>query len=59
MAAAARAARFLGIDQLGLVASGKNAEFLVLDANPSTDHTPARLAYRIEMKVGVLQIESD
>ena len=26
--------QFLGIDQLGMVASGQNADFLVLDANP-------------------------
>ena len=33
-AATRNSAHILGLDQLGMVAPGKNADFLVLDANP-------------------------
>jgi imidazolonepropionase-like amidohydrolase len=34
VAATGDSAQFLGLDQLGIVAAGKSADFLVLDANP-------------------------
>jgi imidazolonepropionase-like amidohydrolase len=42
IAATRNAARFLGLDQLGTVAFGKSADFLVLDANPLDDITNTR-----------------
>jgi imidazolonepropionase-like amidohydrolase len=41
-AATRNSAQVLGLDQLGTVASGKNADFLVLDANPLDNITNTR-----------------
>ncbi|PWT85473.1 MAG: hypothetical protein C5B57_02850, partial [Blastocatellia bacterium] len=42
VAATKRSAEILGIDELGLVASGKSADFVVLDASPLDDITNSR-----------------
>jgi imidazolonepropionase-like amidohydrolase len=41
-ASTSAAAEFLGLDDLGTVASGKSADFIVLDANPLDDITNTR-----------------
>jgi len=43
-------ARFLGLDQLGTVASGKNADFLVLDANPLDNIANTRRISRVYLR---------
>jgi imidazolonepropionase-like amidohydrolase len=40
-------ARFLRLDQLGMVATGKNADFLVLDANPLENIANTRRISRV------------
>jgi imidazolonepropionase-like amidohydrolase len=40
-------AEFLGLDQLGMVASGKSADFLVLDANPLDNIANTRRISRV------------
>ena len=51
MTAATRdSAQFLGLDQLGMVASGKNADFLVLDANPLDDIANTRRISRVYLR---------
>jgi imidazolonepropionase-like amidohydrolase len=53
IAAATRdAAQFLGLDQLGTVASGKNADFLVLDANPLDNIANTRRISRVYLRGG-------
>ena len=42
VAATRTPAEVLGLDDLGLVAAGKSADFLVLDANPLDDITNTR-----------------
>jgi imidazolonepropionase-like amidohydrolase len=49
-AATRDSAQFLGIDQLGMVASGKNADFLVLDANPLDNITNTRRISRVYLR---------
>jgi imidazolonepropionase-like amidohydrolase len=41
-AATARAAKVLGLDNVGVLAQGKDADFIVLDANPLDDITNTR-----------------
>ncbi len=49
-AATRNSARFLGLDQLGTVASGKNADFLVLDANPLDNIANTRRISRVYLR---------
>jgi imidazolonepropionase-like amidohydrolase len=42
VAATRNAAEFLGLDDLGTIESGKNASFIVLDADPLADITNTR-----------------
>jgi imidazolonepropionase-like amidohydrolase len=49
-AATQDSARFLGLDQLGTVASGKSADFLVLDANPLDSIANTRRISRVYMR---------
>src|SRR5262249_27897677 len=42
VAATKRSAEILGLDELGLVAAGKSADFVVLDADPLDDITNSR-----------------
>jgi imidazolonepropionase-like amidohydrolase len=51
-AATRNSARFLGLDQLGTVASGKNADFLVLDANPLDNIANTRRISRVYLRGG-------
>lgn len=53
-AATGDSARFLGLDQLGAVASGKNADFLVLDANPLDNIANTRRISRVYLRGGQL-----
>ena len=39
VSATSRAAEYLGLDETGVLAAGKEADFLVLDANPLEDIT--------------------
>ena len=43
VAATSTSAEFVGIDDLGTVAAGKSADFIVLDANPLDDITNTRM----------------
>jgi imidazolonepropionase-like amidohydrolase len=53
IAAATRdSAQFLGLNQLGTVASGKNADFLVLDANPLENIANTRRISRVYLRGG-------
>jgi imidazolonepropionase-like amidohydrolase len=49
-AATRDSAQFLGLDQLGMVASGKNADFLVLDANPLDNIANTRRISRVYLR---------
>jgi imidazolonepropionase-like amidohydrolase len=49
-AATRNSAQFLGLDQLGMVASGKNADFLVLDANPLDNIANTRRISRVYLR---------
>jgi imidazolonepropionase-like amidohydrolase len=49
-AATRDAAQFLGLDQLGMVASGKNADFLVLEANPLDNIANTRRISRVFLR---------
>ena len=51
-AATRNSAQFLGLDQLGMVASGKNADFLVLDANPLDNIANTRRISRVYLRGG-------
>jgi imidazolonepropionase-like amidohydrolase len=50
MAATRDSARFLGLDQLGMVASGKDADFLVLKANPLDNIANTRRISRVYLR---------
>jgi imidazolonepropionase-like amidohydrolase len=49
-AATRHSAQILGLDQLGMVASGKNADFLVLDANPLDNIANTRRISRVYLR---------
>jgi imidazolonepropionase-like amidohydrolase len=49
-AATRNSAHLLGLDQLGTVAPGKNADFLVLDANPLDNITNTRRISRVYLR---------
>ena len=49
-AATRNSAHILGLDQHGMVASGKNADFLVLDANPLDDIANTRRISRVYLR---------
>jgi imidazolonepropionase-like amidohydrolase len=49
-AATRDAAQFLGLDQLGTVASGRSADFLVLDANPLDNIANTRRISRVYLR---------
>jgi imidazolonepropionase-like amidohydrolase len=49
-AATRNSAQFLALDQLGMVASGKNADFLVLDANPLDNIANTRRISRVYVR---------
>jgi imidazolonepropionase-like amidohydrolase len=49
-AATRNSAQILGLDQLGLVASGKNADFLVLDENPLDNIANTRRISRVYLR---------
>jgi imidazolonepropionase-like amidohydrolase len=51
-AATRNSAQILGLDQLGTVASGKNADFLVLDANPLDNIANTRRISRVYLRGG-------
>jgi imidazolonepropionase-like amidohydrolase len=51
-AATRNSAQILGLDQLGLVATGKNADFLVLDANPLDNIANTRRISRVYLRGG-------
>ena len=51
-AATRNAAQILGLDQLGTVASGKNADFLVLDANPLENIANTQRISQVYMRIG-------
>ena len=50
IAATRNSAQFLGLDQLGMVATGKNADFLVLDANPLENIANTRRISRVYLR---------
>ena len=49
-AATSRAAEFLGLDKTGVLAAGKEADFLVLDANPLDRITNTQRISRVYVK---------
>ena len=49
-AATRDSAQFLGLDSLGVVASGKNADFLMLDANPLEHIANPRRIWRVYLR---------
>ncbi len=51
-AATRNSAHILGLDQLGMVAPGKNADFLVLDANPLDNIANTRRISRVYLRGG-------
>jgi adenine deaminase len=51
-AATRNSAQILGLDQLGMVATGKNANFLVLDANPLDNIANTRRISRVYLRGG-------
>lgn len=53
-AATRNSARILGLDQLGVVAPGKNADFLVLDANPLDNIANTRRVSRVYLRGGAV-----
>src|SRR6185503_5792614 len=50
VAATSRAAQYLKLDKMGVLASGKEADFLVLDANPLDDITNTQRISRMYIK---------
>jgi imidazolonepropionase-like amidohydrolase len=50
VAATKTAAEFMKLDQLGTVATGKSADFLVLDANPLDDINNTRRIARVYLR---------
>ena len=49
-AATRNSAQILGLDQLGMIASGKTADFLVLDANPLDNIANTRRISRVYLR---------
>ena len=50
VAATSRPAEYLSLDKMGVLAAGKEADFLVLDANPLDDITNTQRIARIYIK---------
>ena len=50
MAASRTSAQILGQDDLGTVAAGRSADFVVLDANPLDDITNTRKIARVYLR---------
>ena len=50
VAATSRAAEYMSLDKMGLLAVGKEADFLVLDANPLDNITNTQRISRIYLK---------
>jgi imidazolonepropionase-like amidohydrolase len=50
VAATRNSAEILGLDDLGTVAPGKSADFVVLDANPLDDITNTRRISRVFLR---------
>jgi imidazolonepropionase-like amidohydrolase len=50
VAATSRPAEYMKLDRMGVLASGKEADFLVLDANPLDDITNTQRISRVYVK---------